>query len=233
MKLGLLIADHLDTELQSEFGGYDRIFQSYFTDYVSSDLTYEPFDLLQGNVPEQPRVCDAYLITGSKRGVYDKDAWIPRLLQLVRQIYAARVPLLGICFGHQAIAQALGGEVKNSTAGWLTGMQQYQLVQPFPWMSQARTSFKMLASHQDQVTRLPTSAVNCASSESCKFAGFYVGDTVLTLQSHPEFEAEFLRRVLDSRKDQLGLSYQPAIDSLAGKADREFAGSLVREFLGL
>ena len=231
MKLGLLLADALDPALRDQFCGFKEVFESYFSTYVSSSLKYQSYEVSKEEFPESPGECDAYVITGSKFGVYDNESWITQLLELVRDIFTSNAKLIGICFGHQVVAQALGGEVEKSELGWTVGRQKYEIVNQLPWLSQELEDFHLLASHQDKVTQLPPEAVNFARNEMSEYAGYYIGDSVLTLQAHPEFEPEILRHIIENRKKIIGPKYVSALDSLQEPADKSLIGELVREFL--
>lgn len=232
MKLGLLLADTLDPDLRDRFTGFKELFENYFSTYVASSLKFRPYEVSREEFPIHLDECDAYVITGSKFGVYDNESWISQLLALVRDVFfKSDAKLVGICFGHQTIAQALGGEVCKSELGWTVGLQEYEIISRLPWMTEQRNCFQLLASHQDRVTQLPPQAINFARNEMSEFGGFYVGDRVLTLQAHPEFEPEILRHILENRRDSIGTKYEGAKESLSEPADKSFIGDLLRRFL--
>lgn len=231
MKLGLLLADTLDPALCDQFCGFKEIFESYFSTYVSSSLTYQSYEVSKEEFPRSSDECDAYVITGSKFGVYDSESWITQFLDLVRNIFTSNAKLIGICFGHQVIAQALGGEVERSELGWTVGRQKYEIVNRLPWISLPLEGFHLLASHQDKVTQLPPRAVNFARNDRSEYGGYYIGDSVLTLQAHPEFEPEMLRHIIEKRKKSIGPTYETALDSLQEPADKSLIGELLRGFL--
>lgn len=231
MKLGLLLADTLDPALRDQFCGFKEVFESYFSTYVSGSLTYHSYEVSKEEFPESSKECDAYVITGSKFGVYDNEPWITQLLELVRSLFRNNSKLIGICFGHQVVAQALGGEVKRSELGWTVGRQKYEIINQLPWISKRLEGFHLLASHQDKVTQLPPSAVNFAKNEMSEYGGYYIGERVLTLQAHPEFEPEILRHIIENRKESIGPKYVTALDSLQEPADKRLIGELFRGFL--
>lgn len=231
MKLGLLLADTLDPALRDQFCGFKEIFESYFSTYVCGSLTYQSYEVSKGEFPGSSEECDAYVITGSKFGVYDRESWITQLLELVRSIVTSNAKLIGICFGHQVVAQALGGEVKRSELGWTVGRQKYEIVRRLPWISPQLDGFHLLASHQDRVTQLPPSAVNFARNDMSEYGGYYIGDSVLTLQAHPEFEPEILGHIIEKRKKSIGPKYVAALDSLQEPTDKSLIGELLKGFL--
>ena len=231
MKLGLLLADTLDPALRDQFCGFKEIFESYFSTYVCGSLTYQSYGVSKGEFPGSAKECDAYVITGSKFGVYDRESWINQLLELVRNIFMCNGKIIGICFGHQVIAQALGGEVKKSELGWTVGRQEYEIVNRLPWLPERVEGFHLLASHQDKVTQLPPSAVNFARNDMSEYGGYYIGDSVLTLQAHPEFEPEILGHIIEKRKNSIGPKHVTALDSLQEPTDKSLIGELLNGFL--
>jgi GMP synthase-like glutamine amidotransferase len=152
---------------------------------------------------------DGFIITGSKSSAYEDKEWIRNLERLVQELHAKRKKMVGICFGHQVIARALGGTVAKSDKGWGVGVNVYSIselpVQVDDEVRAGGSSFlKLVASHQDQVTVLPPGARNVVSNDHCENAGFVMGDHVLTLQGHPEFSAEYSEAIMAFRHDMIG-----------------------------
>ena len=165
------------------------------------ETDWRVYDICAGETPQSPDECDGWLISGSKCGVYEDHEWLPPLFELIRQIHAARAPTVGICFGHQAIAHALGGRAEKSDKGWGAGRQTWQICGDAEWMRPQLSEFSLLASHQDQITQLPPDAVLLAESEFCPFAMFSLGDHIFCMQGHPEFSQAFCGDLLDGRQD--------------------------------
>jgi GMP synthase (glutamine-hydrolysing) len=136
------------------------------------------------------------LITGSKFAAYENHEWIPPLEDFLRQAYYARVPIIGVCFGHQIFAQALGGTVKQFSGGWSVGAVDYQVAD----LPGEQT---IMAWHQDQVVELPEDAKVIGRSDFCQYAMLAYGDRALTIQPHPEFTADFLADLLAARRNAL------------------------------
>jgi GMP synthase (glutamine-hydrolysing) len=142
---------------------------------------------------------DGWLITGSRFGVYEDHRWIPPLEDFLRRTYAAAVPIIGICFGHQILAQALGGRVERFTGGWSVGPQTYAL-EGMPG------EVHIMAWHQDQVVEKPAMARVVGTSAFCRYAALAYGERAITLQPHPEFTASFLADLVAARRSSLPAS---------------------------
>lgn len=187
MKIGILVTGHIAEELQSTHGEYDGMFARYLG---GRGFEFDGYFVVDGKFPEGPEAADGWLISGSKHGVYEDHDWIPPLEDLVRKIIASKRPLVGICFGHQIIAQALGAKVEKFSGGWSVGRTTYE-TEDGP--------LTLDAWHQDQVMELPEGARVLASSEFCPYAALGYGDKVLTFQPHPEFDAGYTADLLEVR----------------------------------
>jgi GMP synthase-like glutamine amidotransferase len=154
------------------------------------------FDLPKGEFPEDVQGFDGFLIGGSPSSVHDEDAWIGRLLALIRDAYAAGKPLAGACFGHQAIAKALGGVVGPNPGPFVLGTAETEVISPAPWMDGA-TSVRLAAAHGEQVKDLPPGAEVVGVTPGCPAACYRIGDTVFATQYHPEMTPEFLAALVE------------------------------------
>ncbi|MEN9434438.1 MAG: hypothetical protein RLZZ422_2027 [Pseudomonadota bacterium] len=192
MLIGILETGIAPNELSPTHGTYSTMFQQLLGG-VTSDWTFKVYKVLDLDLPQSPQECEGWLITGSRHGVYDNLPWIEPLKAFIREIHAAKQPLIGICFGHQIIAEALGGKVVKSPKGWGLGLHEYEVKSAIPHLpeTEAVGQLKIHAMHQDQVVQLPPDAKVLASSEFCEYAGLVYGDHIFTLQGHPEFSQEF------------------------------------------
>jgi len=187
MLIGILQTGRAPEALRPPHGDYPEAFARLLG---TRDFTYRTWVVCDGDLPSDPHDCDGWLITGSKFGAYEDHPWIPRLEEFIRRCQAADVPLVGICFGHQIVAQALGGKVEKYPGGWAVGRTGYD------WGGQ---EVALNAWHQDQVTELPPGAERIVTGPDCENAGLLYGDRILTLQAHPEFTPAFARDLIEAR----------------------------------
>jgi GMP synthase-like glutamine amidotransferase len=210
MHIGILKTDAVRPEWISEFGEYPDMFERLVL-AADPSATFSVWDVEEGVYPSDSDVdtVDGFIITGSKSSAYEDKEWIRDLERLVRELHARRKKMVGICFGHQVIARALGGTVAKSDKGWGVGVNVYNVielpVQGDDEVCAGGSGFlKLVASHQDQVTVLPPGARTVVSNEHCENAGFVIGEHVLTLQGHPEFSAEYSEAIMAFRHDMIG-----------------------------
>lgn len=222
MKIGILETGEVAAELVGRHGDYPAMFQALLR-AVDPSLEFFTVRVVAGEEPVAPEAADAWLVTGSRHGVYDGLPWIEPLKAFLRACVAARVPVVGVCFGHQILAEALGGKVVKSDRGWGLGVQDYVLTARPSWLAGLPDRFSVNALHQDQVVAPPEGATVLARSSHCAYAALAYGDpedpAALTLQPHPEFGPEFMDALLALRA---GTSF-PAEQAAAARA------SLARE----
>ena len=188
MKIGILQTGIVPDDLSPTHGEYPDMFQTFLSGH---DFEFETYAIVNGIFPTSINDCDGWLVTGSKHGAYEDHDWIPPLEDLIREIYAANLPMVGICFGHQIMAQALGGKVIKYHGKWGMGTQEYS--------HPDGTKTKLLAMHQDQVVEKPPEAEIVASNDFCKMAGLAYKKKALSFQPHPEFTHEFMEGLIKSR----------------------------------
>lgn len=188
MRIGILQTGYVPEEMAGDHGQYGDIFQRFLAGH---GFGFRVYDVVAMEIPGSPTECDGWLITGSKFGAYEDHPWIAPLEAHIRAAHEAKVPMVGVCFGHQVIAQALGGRVAKFDGGWSIGRVEYAF-------SDGR-SLPLFAYHQDQVVELPPEATTIASTDFCKHAAFTVGDHITTIQPHPEFTPEYLLGLAEHR----------------------------------
>lgn len=231
MKLGILKTDAVRPEWVPEFGEYPDMFIALLGK-VAPDLEFVTYDVEQGKYPEDIDEVDAYLITGSKSSVYDDKPWIPVLMDFVRELHRRRKKLVGICFGHQLVAQALGGKTEKYAGGWGVGLHTHRFTDMPGWHDQGGADFDILVSHQDQVVENAEGARVLASSDFCQNAVCQIGDHILTFQGHPEFLPGYSREIMEYRREQIGERvYQGGMASLARAPEGERVARWILNFL--
>ncbi len=233
MRIGILKTDSVRDEFQHEFGDYPEMFHAMLTASADAEpITFRDYDVQHGEYPATLDECDAYLITGSRESVYDDQPWIHRLGEFVRELDAVQYKLVGICFGHQLIAQVLGGESRAADVGWAVGVQDTQVLTPAEWMRPYRQRFGLLSSHKDQVLRTPPRAEVFAATSLCPNSGFTIGEHILTFQGHPEFSKGYSHALLDLRRELLGEPvYSEGVSSLAEPVDQSLIARWILNFI--
>ncbi len=206
MLIGILQTGRAPDALRPDHGDYPDLFVRLLAGH---GLTFRNYEVLDGVLPASATECDGWLITGSRFGAYEDHPWIPPLEAFIRKVQAANVPMVGICFGHQIIAQALGGKVEKYPGGWSVGRTEYD------WGGE---TVALNAWHQDQVTQRPAGARVCASSDFCENAALVYGDTIFTMQAHPEFHRDFAADIIEKRGR--GLVPDPLVDAASARLDQ-------------
>jgi len=192
------------------------------------DWTFSVFPVKDNVFPVGPFEFDGIIITGSPASVHDQEPWIATLLMLIRQVHALAIPMFGACFGHQAIASALGGKVEKNPDDWVFGCVDTQLTQP--WDNQ-NVSLSLYAAHIEQVTELPPDAYATGVTPGCRYASFAVGQTIWTTQYHPEMTPEFVSALTEEYASQLPRDVvASARQSLGKSADRQSIASAIVNF---
>ena len=178
MRIGILQAEEFDAPTQAALGPYRGLFERLLDGH---GFHYRVWNVEAMEFPDSPEDADGWLISGSTAGAYEDHPWIAPLERTIRHIHHSGRPLVGICFGHQIIAQAMGGRVEKFVGGWCVGRHVYQI---------EGREVPLNAWHQDHVTALPPAARRLGQSPFCENAVLAYGDTVLSFQPHPEFDAE-------------------------------------------
>jgi GMP synthase-like glutamine amidotransferase len=196
-----------------------------FTDMIHRarpDWSVTVFSVKDGQFPPPNARFDGWLIGGSPASVHDDDPWIGQLLVLIRELVEQGQPLFGACFGHQAIALALGGQVGPNPGGWVFGTVETTLNdQPL----------RLYGSHSEQVLALPPGAHVTGSAQGCPNASFAIGDRVLTTQYHPEMSHDFITDLVEEYASAL----PPAVvaqarQSLTKRADSDAIAQTIARF---
>jgi GMP synthase-like glutamine amidotransferase len=224
MKLAILETGFPPADLVSSFGDYPTMFEQL----LGPGFEVETFDAQAGKLPADPAAHGAYLVTGSPAGVYDPLPWIAPLMEFIRA--AKDRPMVGVCFGHQVMAQALGGQVIKSPKGWGAGLHSYDVVRPQPWTNGER-KVAIPASHQDQVVVQPPASEVVAKSDFTPFAALAWTDRpAISFQFHPEFSVAYAKALIEKRYDRVNAP-DAALASLDAPNDNDRVGAWIRTFL--
>lgn len=197
MKLTILLTGEVPRPLDRQFPGYDTMFRSML-EKAGADFDYEVVPVSAGAALPEPEACEAILITGSSAGVYDDLPWLDPLRDFIRKAYAARTRMVGVCFGHQIMADALGGAVRKSEKGWGLGRHTYRITAPSALADEIGPTLAIACAHQDQVITPPEEADVIMECDFTPNAGLlYRNGAALSVQPHPEFEDPFARALVD------------------------------------
>lgn len=187
MLIGILQTGESPDILREGSGDYPDMFETLL---AGRGLTFRTYRVKDMDFPADVHDCEGWLITGSRFGAYEDHPFIKPLEAFIRKAIAAKVPMVGVCFGHQIIAQAMGGTVEKFPGGWAVGAQDYDF---------GGETVTLNAWHQDQVTQRPEGAEVAGSNAFCENAALVYGDAAFTVQAHPEFRDSFVEGLMNTR----------------------------------
>ncbi len=230
MRIGILQTDQVSERFRGRHGDYPGMFEALLRAAADgTSLDFDTIDAVRSTYPSATS-CDAYIITGSRKGVYDNEPWIAALAAFADRALEAGRKVVGICFGHQLMAHFFGGEA-GPASGWAVGVHASRVLVDVPWLDPRLDRFALLSSHRDQVKRLPKGAEPFASNGFCPIAGFTWADKVLTFQGHPEFHKPYAQDLMDMRRELLGeATYQAGVASLAQETHSATVGRWILNF---
>ncbi|NHN38363.1 type 1 glutamine amidotransferase [Pseudomaricurvus alcaniphilus] len=199
LTIGILETGTPPAELINQYSGYGAMFVDLLGG-ADSSLNFIIYPVRENRFPDSIDACDGWLITGSKHGVYENLPWMLRLQEFLQQCQSAEKKVVGICFGHQILAAAMGGKVEKFAQGWSVGPQQYTIDDPAMLADFQATHFSLNAMHQDQVVVAPPGSRTIASSSFCRYAGLAYGNWAISLQAHPEFSDSYEKALVALRR---------------------------------
>ena len=227
MKIALLICDRVNDDLLHIQGDYPEMFFALFP-----TLKFEVFRVSEGHFPKDVNDFDAYMVNGSKYSVYEEMDWIIRLKDFVRDIYKYEKKYVGVCFGHQLLAEALGGKVAKTENGWCVGVHEFDILQQEKWMRPFQANIQLLMMCQDQVHLLPKESTVLATSKNCPVGMFRVGENMLGVQAHPEYSKAYDKALMELRQEKIGVAVvEEGIESLNKNVDRDLIANWILNFL--
>lgn len=229
MKVGILKTGRPPKPAIAQFGDYPAMFRRLLGEDAYDYMT---FAVDEGELPASPTQCAAYIVTGSSCGVYDPLPWIAEAKVFLNEA-KGQAKLVGVCFGHQLMAEAFGGRVIQSPKGWGVGEHEYEVLKLQPWMDEAQ-AVRLPASHQDQVVELPPGAEIVAASEFSPMGALAWRDhPSISIQLHPEFDPAYAIALIEHRRGDRYTQEQAdaAIHSYGRSDDRARVGGWIRNFL--
>lgn len=231
VKIAILETGCPPDPLKPEFGDYPQMFVDLMRE-TGLEFEAERFDVQADQYPEKPEAYDAHLITGSAAGAYEDLPWIEPLKAYLNAA-KGRTKLVGVCFGHQIMAEAFGGKVIKSPKGWGLGMQTYEVFERQPWMDEDGP-IALPVSHQDQVVQLAPNSRAVGGDAFCPLGLIaYDDQPAISMQPHPEFKPAYASALIERRLETVldeaqGLA---AIETLKGPDDRLRVGGWIRRFI--
>lgn len=228
MKIAILYIGHLSAADNSKNPPSYVRFEYGISLFLDAEWTV--FKVLEGSLPDNPRDFDGYLITGGDKNVGDQEPWQAPLIDFIRVLDQEKIPLVGICYGHQAIAYALGGTVKPAKQGYGVGIKDSKVIHRPDWMQHAPETVSLYSMHKQQVTQLPKQATSFLTSDFCPQSGFVVGNHMLAIQQHPDFNAEVSRELIGKRREQMVDIADEALQSLTRPHHTELSCQWIADF---
>jgi GMP synthase-like glutamine amidotransferase len=231
MRVGILECDHVGERNRNIAGDYSEMFRSMLAG-PAPDAEVVLYDARSGQLPDSTRECDGWLCTGSRASAYDDDEWIAGVSAFMREAHDDGAPFVGICFGHQLLAHALGGRTERAPSGWGVGAHSIDVKARERWMDPALDRPNLLFVHQDQVTRVPDDGVVLGSTDHCPVAMMRIGETMLGMQAHPEFGPAYVEALVSARTDLMGADRaESALRSLSQATDEAVVAQWIVRFL--
>eukprot|EP01133_Synstelium_polycarpum_P012124 gene12124-14185_t len=229
---------------------FNALYENFSTCY-GTDQTVETqvFNAVSQEWPEDPHAFDGYVLTGSSSSAYEQLPWILKLKERLVHLDQEEIRVCGICFGHQILAEALGGKVAKNPLGWELGQVEMQVtneVSPFfskfaPNDSEeARSTINILQIHQDQVVVVPEGMEVMAVTGLCTTQGLVKRSKrnpenyhIVSFQGHPEFNPVYLSELITELVGQKHITNEikeKSIRSIGNNPDQQWFATMVNNF---
>ena len=238
MRIGVIQTGRVRGDLAQRHGEYPAMMEALIGPHAPG-MRFETVALVDGADLPAPESFDGYVITGSRHGVYDADVpWIGPLKEWLRAVRAAGRPIVGICFGHQILAEAFGGRAVKHEGGWRLGPHEFEVAARPRWAADAPERLRLHSMHQDQVVAVPQDAQVWATAPGCVYAGLTYGDPdapdAVSIQPHPEMNAGFKRDLTQHLHDEARVPEalaRAALDSIGAPVDNAAVGAMFARYL--
>ena len=228
--VGILQCGEVPDTLSAQFPDYNEMIEIGLK-RADHNIHCITFRVLDGEIPH-PAACDAWITTGSRFSVNDPNEWTEKFSEFVSDTHKLKIPFVGICYGMQMMAKALGGTVEYAEKGWGVGVATSTVYEKAPWMANHKEAANLVVSHQEQVTELPAEAVLLAGSDFCPNGIFQVGSSMLGIQGHPEFTTDYSRALMDARRNIIPAeAVEAGMDSLSKRADGSWTFDSIISFI--
>lgn len=236
MKIGILQTGLVPDGFADSYGEYDAIFGALMGS-VAPEAEIAGYRVVDDHLPASPDEADGWIISGSKHGVYEDHSWIEPLKAFIRDCRDARTPMIGVCFGHQVMADALGGKTEKWEGGWNLGPKTYSMMNLPAWMQDAPEAPVIHAVHQDQVIALPPDATPVMTNGRCDYAALLYGDPekpyAISIQPHPEFRDDYAEELIRLRHGDPfpAAMCDEALATIGARTDKDWAARWFLRFL--
>jgi GMP synthase-like glutamine amidotransferase len=226
-QMGLLVCDNVYESYRTKCPDFLHMYSEAFP-----QIDFIPYHLHRGEFPSHLENLSGYMMTGSRYSAYDEEEWIIRAKQLIRDIKEADLLFVGICFGHQMIAEALGGEVKRAPVGWSVGIQSFEITNYKNWMRKKISNFNVQMMCQDQVHKLPKDTEIIAFRPECPVGIMQIGKKILGIQGHPEFPSAYAEALIRERKERIGIMRaEKALKTISQNLETNDIREIVQNFV--